>query len=177
MNKKILTFTGLSILIVFIGLPFTLKHNRILLPEIKETKRVLTSLMKNAKMVDEKKEISLQHAFADSIRILFRFPPNACSCHELDFANAVTRAKKDIGESNVFVIIAVDTAKDIIFFRERTKISGHIYTTSDTIISSFDAKREPYAFVAFPDMTAQNIVTVNPDNIIELIDYAKKNIR
>jgi hypothetical protein len=30
---------------------------------------------------------------ADSTRILFRFPPNSCTCHELDFAAAVNRAK------------------------------------------------------------------------------------
>ena len=176
MKKKNL-FIGLSVLIVLIGLPLILQQSWMLLPEKKETTQKLTSLINNANIIDEKEEISLQHAFVDSIRIIFRFPPNTCSCLELDFAKAVNRAKKDIGENNVFVIIAGETTKDIIFFRERTKLSGHIYSTTDTIITSFDTGQEPYACVAFPDMTAKNIVSVDPKNILELIDYAKKNIR
>ncbi|GHS93834.1 hypothetical protein FACS1894207_0940 [Bacteroidia bacterium] len=108
---------------------------------------------------------------------MFRFPPNSCSCHELDFSEAVSRAKEDFGENRVFAVIAAKNSKEMFFFRERTKLSCPVYSATDTIFTLFEASQTPYACIVFPDMTAQNIVSVNTYNINELIAYAKKTFR
>jgi hypothetical protein len=174
MNRKIVLFIVLSVFILSAGTPWILKQNWKQFSKAKEDKprQSLSGAMNEVNTFNERGEISLKQVIADSARIMFRFPPNSCSCHELDFSEAINLAKKDIGENRVFAVIAAENPKEMIFFRERTKLSCPVYSATDTIFALFEASQTPYACVVFPDMTAQNIVSVNTNNINELISDA-----
>jgi len=176
MKRKVIFFTGFSLLVVLIGLPLALKQNWGQFSNGGKQRYILTDTLRKSTIFNEQDSLLLQKLIADSARILFRFPPNTCHCLEPDFAEAVKRAKNKIGENKIFVIIAAADAKDIHFFCERTKLSSPVYGTNDTLLASFDANETPYACVVFPDMTARNIVTIDSTNIDELISYAKKVI-
>lgn len=167
----------MSVLILLIGTPLVLKQNWKQFLGTKKSWQSLSGEINNVKAFNEHEEITLQQAIADTARIIFRFTPHTCSCLEPDFSDAVKRVKKEIGENKVIVVIAAEDSKEIFFFRERTKLSGPVYSATDTIFALFDTSQTPYACVVYPDMTAQNIVSINADNINELISHAKKIIR
>jgi hypothetical protein len=163
----------MSVLILLIGTPLVLKQNWKQFSETPKPK-TLTGAVNNVKTFNENGEGTLTQMLADSARILFRFPPHSCDCNEPAFADAVNRARKDIGENRVLILIAAENKKEIHFFRERTKLSASIYSATDTVFALFEASQLPYACVVFPDMTARNIVSVNSNTINELISYAKE---
>lgn len=177
MDRKLFLFIGLSVLTILIGLPLMLKQDWRLFSDTNPTHQLLADTVNNINLFDENNESnSLAKTIADSAYILFRFPPNTCSCLEADFAEAIGHAGEYIGDNRIFVIIAANEPKDIYYFRERTRLSCPVYGTADTLLPAIDAKRMPYACVVFPDMTARNISSTHPNNIKEIITYAKKTI-
>ncbi|MDR1154273.1 MAG: hypothetical protein LBL04_06140 [Bacteroidales bacterium] len=177
MNRKIILSIGLSLLIVIVGLPLTLKQNWRQFAVKNQPRRLLVDTLKNVQAFNELGDILLQQVIADSACVMFRFPPHTCSCLEPDFSEAVNRLSADIGgSSRVFVVIAADNAKDLFYFRERTGLTCPVYSTTDTLLASVDPSRTPYACLVAPDMVARNIVSVNSDNIDELIDYVRKTV-
>jgi hypothetical protein len=178
MDRKIILFIVLSVLILLVGTPLVLKQNW---KQFSNTKKVqqssLSGIINNAQTFNERGEISLKQVIADSARILFRFPPNSCPCHELDFSAAIDRVKKDMGENRVFAVIAAENIKEIILFRERTKLSCPVYSAKDTLFALYEASQTPYACIVYPDMSAQHIVSVNTHHINGLISHAQKIIR
>jgi hypothetical protein len=150
MNRKIILFIVLSILILLIGVPLILKQNWKQFSETKITPKTLTAAINDVKTFNESGEGTLKQMFADSARILFRFPPNSCNCNEPDFTDAVNRAKKDVGENRVLVVIAAENLKEIHFFRERTKLSDPIYSATDTIFALFEASQILMPALFFP---------------------------
>jgi hypothetical protein len=113
MNRKILLFIGLSVLVMLAGVPLLPRQNRQQFPD------TFSDTIKNVEIFDEQGDISLQRALADSARVLFQLPSHTCSCLEPDFSEGIKRLMEDIGESKVLVVIAVDDSRDIFFFRER----------------------------------------------------------
>jgi hypothetical protein len=177
MDRKIWIFIGLSVLIILVGLSLTLNQNWKQFSGMDTSLKPLMDTLSNAVVFNERETVSLRQLVADSARVMFRFPPNTCTCLEPDFSEAVNQVTSSTGESTVFVVIAAADSKDIFYFRERTELSCPVYGTTDTLLTSFDAGHAPYACVVFPDMTAQNIVAVYPSTIKELISHARKAIR
>ena len=175
MQRKIVFFTGLCVLLVLAGLPLTLRQNW---GQFKPRPILSDTLSRHATVFNEQGSLLLQELTADSARLMFRFPPHACPCLEPDFADAVQRSVKDMDESKVFVVVAATDNREVLFFRQRTKITCPVYRTNDTLLAAFDNEQMPYACLVFPDMTAKHIITIptHPKNIDELINYAKENI-
>jgi len=179
MQRKIVFFTALCVLLVFVGLPLTLRQNWDRFSTGNKPCPVLNdTLSRHATVFNEQGSLLLQELTADSARLMFRFPLHACSCLELDFANDVQRSVRDTGENKVFVVVAATNNRDVLLFRQRTKITCPVYGTKDTLLAAFDNEQMPYACLVFPDMTAKHIITIptHPKNIDELINYAKENI-
>ena len=131
----------------------------------------------NVSAFDEESELRLEDVIADSVRIMFRFTPNTCDCLEPKFSEEVKYLEEVIGENRVIVVISARTYKDVLFFRERNKLSCSVIGTEETLSDEYDGTQTPYACIVFPDMTARHIVTIHPRNINELIDYVEKNIK
>jgi len=176
MKRKILFFAGLSVLIILVGLPLSLKQNWSQFSNRNKSHPVLTDTLSLATVFNEFGSMSLQVLIVDSARLMFRFTPNTCSCLESDFTESVNRSINAIGESKILVVVAAENTKDILLFRKRTKLSCPIYGTSDTLLASFDTNETPYACLVFPDRIARNIITIPSDNIDEFLSYAKKII-
>ena len=175
MDKKTLLFIGLSLLIIPVGLLLVLRQDRKLLTDTHQQQPSVFSI-NNVKAFNELEEKFLQEFVGDSVRILFRFPPGTCNCLEPEFAEAVNFVKTNFDENRVFTVISSGKPKDVYFFRERTKITGAVFSATDTLQTIYDASHNPYACIIFPDLTAHNMVTVNPRNIHELISHAKEII-
>ena len=179
MNKKNLFFTGLSVLTVIVGLPLILNQNwnrssggDKLRPATKEIKITINDVT----VFNELDSMSLQTLINDSVRIMFRFTPNTCSCLEPEFSTAVRHAVKNTDINRVLVVISEKTPKDLRFFHDRTKLPCPIFSTAEILNDVYDATQNPYACIVFPDMTVRNIVTINPKNINDLISDVKKII-
>ena len=177
MDRKILLFISLSALIVLFGLPLTLKQNWAQFSNMDLRLKPANGKVKNAIMFIENGNISFQEMIADSVRVLFRFPPHTCSCLEADFTDALNRVKEDVEGLRIIAIIEAEDTKDLFFFRERTGLTCPVYATADTLIAGYDTRRSPYACVVYPDMTAKSIIPVHTATISELISYVQKNIR
>jgi len=175
MDKKILLFIGLSLLIILCGLLLVLQQDR---KQVVDTQNHLptTVTINNVKLFNEYEEKILQEFVADSIRILFRFPSGVCDCFEHEFSEAIKYVITIFGEHRVFAVISDNKPKDVFFFRERNKLSCPIFSATDTLHNIYDASQNTYACIIFPDMTAQNMISVSPKNINELITHAKKII-
>ena len=177
MNRKVLFFIGLSVLTVVVGLPLTLKQNWRPFSG-KATLQASSSAiaLSNVTAFNEESEFQLQQLVGDSVRVLFRFPPHICDCLESEFADGLKHTINHIGMDRVLVVIAARTAKDIRFFRDRTKLQCPVFSTTETLHDVYDTMQQPYACIVSPDMTIRHVVAINPKNMNDLIADVKKII-
>lgn len=173
MKIKILFFTGLSVLILVLGLYLILKQNMFAGKKPFMPKDSTSATINNVSVFNEESEILLQQLIADSACIIFRFTPNTCDCLEPQFADGVKVAENAFSKNRFFVVIPANNPKDILFFRSRTKLSCLVLGTEETLIEEYDGSQTPYACIIYPNMTVRNIVSVQPETIKQLIDYAK----
>ena len=177
MNRKNLFFTALSVLIIVAGLHIIPNQNWSQFSGEKKLRPASAEItIGNATVFNEENERLLQQLINDSVRIMFRFTPNTCSCLEPEFSTAVRHAVKNTDTNRVFVVISETTPKDLRFFRDRTKLPCPIFSTAEILHDVYDATQNPYACIVFPDMTVRNVVTINPKNINDLISDVKKII-
>jgi len=177
MNKKVLLFASLSVLTVIIGLPLTLKQDWGQFSGKAESHAVSAeSVLINVTALSEESAFTLQQLVGDSIRILFRFPPGICDCLEAEFSDGLKHTMNKLGMDRILVVIAAKTPRDIRFFRDRTKLTCHVFSTTESLHDVFDRMRKLYACVLFPDLTIRHVVSINPINLNELIANVRKII-
>jgi len=177
MNRKVLFFIGLSLLTIVFGLPLTLKQNWIQFSG-KATLQASSSaiVLSNVNVFNEESEFQLQQLVGDSVRVLFRFSPHICDCLESEFADGLKHTMNKLGMDRILVVIAARTAKDIRFFRDRTKLLCPVFSTTEILHDVYDTMQQPYACIMSPDLTIRHVVTVNPKNMNDLIADVKKII-
>ena len=177
MNKHILIFLGLSLLVVVAGLPLTLQQNWAQFSSAHSFHfPVLESDTVHHLYVlcEQDEELSIQTVIGEAPRVLLVFPPNICGCLDADFAQAINSIPQRVGEENLLVIVPVVDDRETASFRMHMRLSAPVYRTNDPVLVEFDPGGAPFAAVIFPDMTARHIMTIHPHNINELITYASE---
>ena len=177
MNRKVLLCVVLSVLTVIIGLPLTFKQNWRHFPGKSNLQaNPSANTLRTVTAFNEESAFLLQHLVSDSVRILFRFAPNTCDSLEPEFSDGLKHTINHIGMNRILFVISAQTAKDIRFFRNRTKLLYPVFSTTEPLHEVYDMMQQPYACIVLPDMTIRNVVTVNPKNMNDLIADVKQII-
>ncbi|MDR2040604.1 MAG: hypothetical protein LBQ60_22035 [Bacteroidales bacterium] len=176
-KKARLLFFGLGVLIVLLGIFLIMKLKYPKLSSSNQNLHIKSEdTLKIVRIFDLKNELSIHDIVADSVHVMFRLPHGACNCFETMFSDAVKNVENNIGENRVFVILSADKPREVYFFKERTKLTCPVYSSTDTLSTIYDVMGYPYACIVFPDMTINNFVPAHPDSMNNLIANVKKII-